>query len=85
MPRKFIHDPADAWRCSLCGIPEDIHLLDGVLKDEQDTGKISCIACYPNDSWCCGSVGMVAMSIAPSLKPFYDQYVASENWNEANR
>jgi len=27
----------------------------------------------------------VQLSIAPSLKPFYDQYVASEKWNETHR
>ncbi|GAB9152783.1 hypothetical protein [Bradyrhizobium diazoefficiens] len=76
------HDPADRCTCSYCGIAEDIHLLDGILdKRGNDTGKLACIACYPNDSWCCGSIKMVKLSIAPSLKPFYDQYVASEQWN----
>ncbi|WP_316207458.1 hypothetical protein [Bradyrhizobium sp. SZCCHNR3118] len=79
--RQFKHDPADRCHCSYCGIAEDIHLLDGVLEDEQDTGKLACISCYPNDGWCCGAVGMIEMSIAPSLKPFYDQYVDSERWN----
>jgi hypothetical protein len=79
-------DPADSCTCSYCGITEDIHLLDGVLdRRGNDTGKLACISCYPNDSWCCGSTKMVQLSIAPSLKPFYDQYVASEQWNERSR
>jgi hypothetical protein len=76
----FKHDPGDVCTCSYCGIKEDIHLLDGVLKDEQDTGLLGCIKCYPNDGWCCGHHDMVDTSIAPSLKPFYDQYRASEQW-----
>jgi hypothetical protein len=70
MTRK--HDPADACTCSYCGITEDIHLLDGVLKDEKDTGMISCIACYPTEGWCCSLVELLQLSIAPSLKPYYD-------------
>lgn len=82
----FKHDPDDACHCSYCGIKEDIHLLDGVLNDnETDTGKLACISCYPNDSWCCSHPDMVDMSIAPSLKPYYDQYRDSEKWNEAHR
>lgn len=80
------HDPADRETCSYCGIAEDIHLLDGVLDAHgNDTDRISCIACYPNDSWCCAAVEMLDMSIAPSLKPFYDQYRDSQCWNEAHR
>jgi hypothetical protein len=76
------HDPVDAANCTSCGIREDIHLLDGVLENEQDTGQVVCIKCYPNDSWCCASLKMLDLSIALSLKPFYDQYRASETWNE---
>jgi hypothetical protein len=81
------HDPRDACKCSLCGITEDIHLLDGILDEEgDDTGKIACIKCYPHDGdpfhtgWCCASPRLIALSIAPSLKPFYDQWVASYEW-----
>ena len=65
------HDPADRETCSYCGIAEDIHLLDGVLENEQDTDKISCIKCYPNDSWGPTGVEHIALSIAPSLAPLY--------------
>jgi len=84
--RKFVHDPEDVATCDYCGIKEDIHLLDGVLDERgNDTDKLACIACYPNDSCCCGAPEMVQMSIAPPLRPFYDQYVASEKWNENHR
>jgi hypothetical protein len=86
MARVFVHDPADACHCSFCGIKEDIHLLDGVIDaHEQGTDSLACIRCYPNDGWCCSHHDMVDMSIAPSLKPFYDQYRDSERWNEAQR
>jgi hypothetical protein len=78
MPRIRKHDPADRATCSFCGIAEDIHLLDGVLKDKQDTGKISCIACYPNDSWCPTGIEHIAISIAPSLKLKYDAWLERE-------
>jgi hypothetical protein len=86
MPRVFIHDPADVCHCSYCGIPEDVHLLDGVLdRRGNDTDKLACIACYPNDSWCCSHHDMVDISIAPSLRPLYEQYRASEQWNIGHR
>lgn len=80
MPRALKHDPADAERCSFCGILEDIHLLDGVLTaDGQDSGKISCIRCYPvPDSWCPTGVASIAISIAPSLKPLYDEWLRKD-------
>lgn len=80
------HDPDDRATCSYCGIAEDINLLDGVLdRKGNDTGKLACIACYPDDGWCCFSTMTVDKSIAPSLKPFYDQYVTSEEWNRSRR
>lgn len=76
MKRKLKHHPADRATCSYCGIAEDIHLLDGVLKDEQDTGKIACIRCYPEpDGWCPTGVEHIAISIAPSLKPLYAKWL----------
>jgi hypothetical protein len=80
MARIFKHDPADAERCSYCRILEDIHLLDGVLDDHgQDTGKISCIKCYPvADSWCPTGVVHIEISIAPSLKPLYDEWLRKD-------
>jgi hypothetical protein len=80
--RQFIHEPRDACKCSYCGIKEDVRLLDGVLDmNGNDTGKLGCIKCYPTEGWCCGAPEMIEMSIAPSLRPFYDQYAASEQWN----
>jgi hypothetical protein len=70
------HDPKDAAKCSYCGIVEDIHLLDGVLHNEQDTGNISCIACYPNDSWGPTGIEHIGISIAPKLKPLYKLWLS---------
>ncbi|WP_315729862.1 hypothetical protein [Bradyrhizobium sp. SZCCHNRI2010] len=74
--RRLKHDPADRCHCSYCGIAEDIHLLDGVLENEQDTGKLACIKCYPEpDSWRPTGMIHIRISIAPSLKPLYDKYL----------
>jgi hypothetical protein len=74
------HDPEDRETCSFCGIAEDVHLLDGVLDVYgQDTGKISCIRCYPvKDSWCPTGVKHIAISIAPELKPLYDEWLRQD-------
>lgn len=74
------HDAEDAERCSFCNVLEDIHLLDGVLDAEgNDTGKISCIRCYPvKDSWCPTGVKHIAISIAPELRPLYDEWLRQD-------
>ncbi len=78
MATKLKHHPADRAHCSYCGIAEDIHLLDGVLKDERDTGKLGCIKCYPDEGWCPTGVEHIALSIAPSLKPLYFNWLKRE-------
>lgn len=76
---RYEHDPA---QCSYCGITEDIHLLDGVLVNEQDSGKIACIKCYPEpDSWCPTGIEHIHISMAPSLKPLYEAWLkAHPDW-----
>lgn len=68
----------DICTCSYCGIEEDIHLLDGVLtKDGEDSGKLACIKCYPvQGSWCPTGIEHIQISIATTLKPFYDEWLS---------
>lgn len=85
MPKTLKHDPADRARCNYCRTEEDIHLLDGVLNSRgNDTGKIACIACYPKPGgWCPTGVEHIALSIAPALKPKYDEWIAAEQQRRA--
>ena len=85
MPKTLKHNPADRARCSYCKTEEDIHLLDGVLnRTGNDTSKISCIACYPKPGgWCPTGIEHIALSIAPSLKPHYDAWLAAETLRRA--
>ncbi len=76
--RDGIPSSVDIAHCSYCGITEDIHLLDGVLVNEQDSDKISCIACYPDNGWSPTGVEHIGLSIAPSLKPHYDAWLAAQ-------
>jgi hypothetical protein len=79
IPKK--HDPRDLAACSYCGIAEDIHLLDGVLVNEQDSGKIACIRCYPDSSWGPTGVEHITVSIALSLKPLYKEWLIKNAMN----
>jgi hypothetical protein len=77
------HDPADRATCSYCGIAEDIHLLDGVLTaNGDDSGLLACIKCYPADngnaSWCPTGIEHIAISIAPSLQPLYQEWLRND-------
>lgn len=71
------HDPADRATCDICGIAEDIHLLDGMLDaQERETGKFACIRCYPAPGeWAPTAESFIAVSIAPELAPLYAAYV----------
>jgi hypothetical protein len=80
-------DPSDLCACSYCDVTEHIHLLDGVITQAGfDTGKLACIRCYPEatrralnplGAWAPLSTDHFKLSVAPELKPLYDEWIAT--------
>ncbi len=73
----------DHLRCATCGLWEHIDLLDAKPScgdfENGDYDRLECIACY-GEHWIAIDRKHVHKSIAPSLAPFYAQYVDSTNW-----
>ena len=66
-------------KCDQCGIHEHIHLLDAKPEKEGDTdfNRLECIRCY-GPFWLPCAVEHLSLSIAPELKPYYDEWKAKQ-------